>query len=724
MIAGFVMIIWVQTFAIWFDLTERIALKFQSFRNNATSDVYIFSEYSPNLSKDPFSEAVSNIESRSRQLRVAWADYVAQLLNHQWCGMSEKKIWGILYYYEPEFRADLARSLKQEMWDYDGKKYLLTNDAVEQYCKEFYTCERSKEIDAMSDSDLGCEEEKKAYDKCITNCVEKYKEYYIEPGEWCKATQCSLNEYNSCRNKSKENKIWESRPTDVQTRCQEFFQSNYKEGQDNKALLQKVEVSQIWADKYRNNSTEDSAYDIMVDLWILAKLLYFDAQDSIAPTLYKTAVSYKMPNFSNSNNSQGENGDTSSSEEDQNSTGWWWDIGDSQWEDDEVDDLWWVMWDLGWKNGGSKSIWFVQERKQWSVSLIWWDLSKKTSIWNDEIWGVKPLSALVDKDWWYNKLVKWLNLDKEDNFYYNVCSTDDEPEEVEQEEKQEVGQTTSSVVENVRNLSDLSDEEYQELVDYMLDAVDQYTTLPKDVEDKISKDAWSRSSSVVNSTTPSELEEAANKIKSCYDSCKWLRIDQKASCMVKCSCWEIKSPFFDPEKVPWLGPIFVIKFCGVPAVNTTFSIGWKRIHSLEEWFDEVYGVVDKLSREWKLWKWTQQHEFLDSSTKQMNIASTFTFTINVELEDIANKKKTHSDQYNQKKMKIDNEAYKDKSGAESDSDESKGESDDANAERYYNFASSMNKWMDQQNEMWGEIRKTIDSLTGSSNSLYTRPCKH
>ena len=83
----------------------------------------------------------------------------------------------------------------------------------------------------------------------------------------------------------------------------------------------------------------------------------------------------------------------------------------------------------------------------------------------------------------------------------------------------------------------------------------------------------------------------------------------------------------------------------MPAVNTNFSVGWKRIYSIEEWLNEIYGVVDKLSREWKLWKWTQQYEFLDSSTKKINIANTFAFSIDVDFVDITNKGMTHSNQY-------------------------------------------------------------------------------
>jgi hypothetical protein len=46
--------------------------------------------------------------------------------------------------------------------------------------------------------------------------------------------------------------------------------------------------------------------------------------------------------------------------------------------------------------------------------------------------------------------------------------------------------------------------------------------------------------------------------------------------------------------------------------------------------------LDKLSREGKLGTWTQQNEFLDSSTKKMNIAKSFAFSISIEMVNIDN----------------------------------------------------------------------------------------
>ena len=60
----------------------------------------------------------------------------------------------------------------------------------------------------------------------------------------------------------------------------------------------------------------------------------------------------------------------------------------------------------------------------------------------------------------------------------------------------------------------------QEIVDSMLDAVDKYAILPPEIEDKIKEGSSGRNSSILNSTSPTDLEDAANRIKNCYSSCE------------------------------------------------------------------------------------------------------------------------------------------------------------------------------------------------------------
>ena len=564
----------IQCQVLWFDLSEKIADKFQSIYKQDFSADYMSNVYSSNFSKDPFGDAVSNMEDKSKQLNIAWAKYVENLLNKNGCYLSQKKIRSILYYFVPEFRTELTRSLKQEQWDYDSKKYQLNKDKLMKYCEEYYECENFEWYSVWNLKDHGLE-------RIITAATS----------------------------------------ADVETNCKEFFQDNYKKGQNNMKNIQKVEVIQAWSDKYWNSSVDDSPYDIMSDFGVLAKLLYRDAEEAITP------VFYNIPMFSNSKKNLDDRKNSNSSD------------------------------NLGWgvKNTTSKKNLDGEETGNLALdnwlTLLWWSLGEQ-NVEFDVGWKplgeTKVLPFSLDVDWWYDDLLDWLNSLRIENegtdFYHSLCKDQEKTES-----NQEVEKEDKKVTNNVHTFSELSDQEYQEIIDYMVDAVDTYSELPVEKEEEIQQKAWDVGG-FLGATTPNQIEDAKEQIKNCWKSCEWLRIDQKASCMLKCACWEIKSPIFNPEETPWLWPIFLIRFCAVPAVNTNFSVGWKRIHSIEEWWDEIYWVVDKLSREWKLWKWTQQYEFLDSSTKRINIADTLAFTIDVEFVDITNKKSTHSDQYGEKEL--------------------------------------------------------------------------
>lgn len=571
---------WGFGISLWFDLTEEIYSKFQNFYNWGMSDEYISNVYSINLSKDPFWDAMTNVESKSMQKKIVWADYIENLLQAEWCQMSKKKIRAILYYFVPDFRTELARSLKQELWDYSSRKYVFDESSIIKYCDEYYSCVERKN------------DERSAW--------KKYKDWV----KWNAIVTSSTSE-------------------ERKTACQEFFQKNYKEWEDNEARIQNVQVSELWADRYWNTTTDDSPYDIVVDLDILAKLQYWDAEKPMTPVFYET------PAFSNSKKSLKDSKD----------------LKENQWKSlSQQITNWWALWWNDWWG---------------SVSLWDWIPNSQDSQTNSNTQSPLPIWITFEPEWWYDELLDWLSafsINKDDASFSNVSCDTEEIEEVEPELNEKVEPLDSYQPGTAdRKFSELSNKEYQEIVDYMLNSVNDYLKLPKEKEKEMEK---IDNSSYTWNQTDSQLEETANQIKKCRSSCEGLRIDQKASCMLKCSCFEIYSPIFDPQKTPWLWPIYMVRFCTVPWVDTKFSVWWKRIHSIEEWLTELYWAVDKLSREWRLGKRTQQYEFLDSSTKQMNISDSVAFTVDIEFVDVYDKMPTQSDQYKQMKADQNNESWK------------------------------------------------------------------
>lgn len=72
---------------------------------------------------------------------------------------------------------------------------------------------------------------------------------------------------------------------------------------------------------------------------------------------------------------------------------------------------------------------------------------------------------------------------------------------------------------------------------------------------------------------------------------------------------------------------------------------------MEKWTSEILWVVDKLAREWRLWMWTQQYNFLDSSTKMMDIRDTASFTMSADKKSLGQKVWEPTDEYMKRYMK-------------------------------------------------------------------------
>lgn len=710
-IVWFVISFWLWCWAFWFDLLDEINSKIQKLGDALLDDGYMSRAYSPDFSKDPFWDAVSNKMDVFNKSRLAWVQYVKKSLEAEGCPLSDKKINWILYNYVTGFKENLVRDMKIELWNYDTTKYELDDTKVLEYCKEYFSCIESKEYTT--------------WQLVLNKCLEK-----DDDGNCIRRPERPITKWTSAN---------------LKTNCVEFFERKYYEWQYNEFNKQKVKVSQIWADKYWNNTVDDSPYDIIEDFGEVAKLLFLEAQDPITP------VFYHMPNFSNSENALRKWKDFWTSSEDGSSSSgneWtsedlesWSDEGQEEWDEDGNQTNQWE--EDGWETGES------------SETLV-------SPLWTDEVPD-------------YDDLLEWLGAYKlttdGSEFYTNLCDNREWTEsEIEEDSDKNYEFWGKSL-----DVDDISEEEYQEIVDYMLDAVDDYTSLPSEIDDEIEEESWDKSD-FGSESSAEDLEKRADEVKNCWKSCEWLRIDQRASCMVKCACWEITSAddeifgvknkvkLFDSKEFPWLWPILLIRFCAVPAVDTRFSVWWKRIHSIEEWLKEIYGVVDKLSREWKLWKWTQQYEFLDSSTKRMNFADSFTFTIDVEFVDIWNKMPKQSEQFKKKELKKDDEIAQIQNGVKNPLNEkaglngnatvgnssTAGESsvwdstnserdkeltedakefvdlfEDAYADIHVKTESHLSLWLKQQWELWINAEKYIKDLRDAAMSLNQKAkCKN
>jgi len=671
--------LWIGNSVLWFDLADEISATFQKNFNWWYADPYLETPYAPSYSKDPFKDAVKDLEDMSMQLKIAWAESVQKALEMTWCSMEQKKIWSILYFFVPEFRAELVRTLKVEAGDYVSRNFTFNESEIYKYCTEYYACMEMGSI----------------------HTKDKIKE-----------------------------EVTTKTAQDVTTNCKEFFQKHYKEWSQEEKRRQNVQASQLWNDKYWNATTDDSPYDIMTDFGVIWRLLYTEAEAPITPVLYK------LPLFSNSKNSLKKHKENWSSYPTS------WKSNDNKWNDNKWNDKWW--WTSGW----------------WGANWGGWSSTEPT-----------PLPLLPGSEWWdsddYDDLIEWLwiNNVRPDGTLSRWNPCDDSQEE--EDEPEDTGKSSSNqiIISNGTSASSsISAEEFQEVVDYMKSAVDKYAALTPEKEEEMKERAWD-TSEFLNDTSASDLKRTADKIKDCWQWCEWLRVDQYASCLIMCTCGEIDSPIFNPDDNPWLWPIFKIRFCAVPGVDTRFALWGRKMNSVEEWIKEIYGVVDKLAREWRLWMWTQQYNFLDSSTKKMNVSETVAFTISMEFVDISDNYSNNSDQYNQKEIKKQNKSwmhnyrisndlnnpvsknyfallakqwetnkdYSDMANAEwtkqAQSNTNEWSSStvdlqaDSRASHYSEQSQLLNKMFDQQWKFWQTALGYVKDLTNASVTLRTKPPK-
>ncbi len=697
--------LWLFGYVLWIDLTSQISTKFKETYDLWLADEYLNIPYNKNFSKDPFGEAMDIYTWMAFQTKVAWVKYVEKALELKWCSLSKEKQWAIEYYFLPEFRWELVRVIKIEMGDYENKNYTFDEEIIMDYCTEFYNCTTRKL-------------------------------------EWGAGNSDRITAWT---------------PENIKTNCKEFFQTNYREWQAEEKRVQNLQIAWLWNDKYVNATTEESPYDVMTDLGVVWELSYLQAKRPVTPVFFDiSAFEKSKETLLNEQNGWGND----CVEE---TYGWvvqvvegvslWWSEkslaelssfkgADLWWNDGWAESNFWLenLSNLGWNN------WRIDQSVSIDRTAVDTErLENNVLNWIQNLdWSVKPLSRNKSVITEYNTLVEWLGgyklNDGESTYYWSLC--EDENEEPEAEFVYEEEKTVSRDDVVWTETFDLSKAEYQELVDYMLDAVTSYTSLSEDKEAEIKAKAGSVGEYNRAATTSWQIEAVAKKILNCYQSCVWLNVDGQFACMLKCSCGEIKSPIFDPDVNPGMWPIFMIKYCAVPAVNpryfywgsdgtdswsstlvwrgsssnkgkfvkrwelynwwwnnwrwnswwwnswwwsswrwnswwwnswwwnswwwsswwwtcstnewnpnareeiwSSFNVGWTRMVSMEKWINEILWVVEKLAREWRLWTWTQQYNFLDSTTKLMDVADTFSFTVSANKRKISEKVWEPNDEY-------------------------------------------------------------------------------
>ena len=305
-------LLWVPSKIFGFDLADEIYSSFQKISNNLWKNEYLESAYLSSYSKDPFWDAMNDIDNMDMQLKIAWIQYIENELAANNCSLSKKKIQWILYYFVPDFRAELVRDIKMNVWNINNKNFTFEKSTIEKYCKEYFVCMKSKWYWAL----------------------ETFRKDGVlrEDVRWISAATSN----------------------DIMTNCKEYFWSAYEKWKNSENRIQELKKSHAWSDKFRNATTDDSPYDIMLDLSNAGYLIYEQATPAITP------VFYNLPVFSNSTQSLINNRI--------NNFGTWMIL----WWRGTWTILWWHgTWTILWRSG--TAFWWSGTTFWWSGASFWWN---------------------------------------------------------------------------------------------------------------------------------------------------------------------------------------------------------------------------------------------------------------------------------------------------------------------------------------------------------------
>ena len=353
--------------------------------------------------------------------------------------------------------------------------------------------------------------------------------------------------------------------------CKLIVNDYYTDEYKNSHNLWSLTESNKWSDAFRNKSLSDSSYDILNDIYILARIL-FDTPEEPAEVLF-----YDMPNIWPADN--------------------WVDPFISMVNDRfspyyQEDDTWspnnWN--NSGWNNGWNGSSWAqnttIIEPEEIAVE---WELGY------DIIEFTQTVTQEVEWKEWYEFL--WNDcIDEFTIEWYDGYSYDE---------------TTTWVT--------MTPTEYRTTI------INQINTMACENDDECNQTNPNTLNNPDNPNTPNNPTNPDNPINpedlfdletlSCFQSCNSVPCNatscDRLVCYAKCLCISYESPFFDPAEYPWLWPIFKLKFCIQPVQDHT-SVASKKATTLESVVNAINEVMQDLRNSWELMLNKKTKEYLDA----------------------------------------------------------------------------------------------------------------
>ena len=410
--------------------------------------------------------------------------------------------------------------------------------------------------------------------------------------------------------------------------CLEKISGLYGDIQSNKKSVDTLTNKVKWNEYFWNGSLEDSTYDLLLDVYDIAKILFGEDTAVKPPEI----VFFDMPQLNNVDEVYSEqmvtvvdrfapyNTTVPQSNATTNTSPSW--LGNGLW-----------------KGGGNLSL-----------SNAWWSNSTTVSNESNNVWQIDN----TDTNKVNNNLTQWMDVDIM-NFIQTVNTVEVESENVatvsmwnqcvsgfsyQFKTWYTITDTGVQVV-----WSEVEQEEIEMTVEeYVADVLDQIhalqcnndyicdnwesTTCPDCMQTASWTTVLAEMEDLMNSLVMEWWDEVSEQTVACMTNCWQTQTTPEAKllCVAKCRCKTYESKQFDPSVYPGLSPIFKLKFCVIPATQVE-SPNVKIARSVQTVVDKLYDLLSDLRNGWSTMPAVKTKTYLDSSYMKNSFARNISFLV-------------------------------------------------------------------------------------------------
>ena len=382
----------------------------------------------------------------------------------------------------------------------------------------------------------------------------------------------SCSKLTSCvANKNASSKI-----VNALSYCKLIVNNYYMNTYRSRSNISSLDNGNKWSDAFWNKSLDDSSYDILYDIYLLAKIMFDEAEEPV------DVLFYEMPVIRNSSTNNTPNVVV---------------------ENDRfspyniiIQQTWWNSWENEWSLWGG---WVWEGNASWEQMWVNWVIDDDFGMFVDE-----TIVYEVDGSDWYSFLwsdcITWFEIQWYSWYIYTstvstyVSLYPDNPTEA-----------ANIIINDINNLSC----NHNWICE---DARESHTTC----DDCLSSSWWV--------SYPDEMTEFFNnntgflsdpQVVRCFSSCGSTPCTatscDRLACYAKCLCLSYESPFYDPMEHHWLDRVFKLKFCIVP-VQDHKVVTTKKVYNLASIVNEINNVIQNLRNSGELMLNKKTREFLQA----------------------------------------------------------------------------------------------------------------